>query len=282
MQIIKQSSNQIVIGTDPPQLHRLIMPTIMVAGFSLVWLSMMVSGLGVTKLSCDRPEPQMVNCKFSKSKFLGLIPELESSDRFIRSVKLDKTEEKDSDGDIVTTYFLKLLTKTGESKLLETRDDLLVKDLYSSLTQFLASQSDSLNYIRDYRLSSINYNSLVIMVFIWMMYFVAIWAASQSLEVSLDKSQNIIVIAQKSIFGKKQSKFPLTEILKIEVLAATDSYDNTSYQPVILMRSLKKYELGVIPHRDAAIIVANQLRDFLGFPSENTVIDPKNIDPKKS
>ena len=277
MKIISQTSNEIKIGKIPSKgsfknnLYFFLFVSFIFPVFPLgILIGAMfpiISQIGVTRVICDRVEPQQVDCQISQSKFFDLVRAEPVSMKFVRSAKYNVIETVNTEKANTYKYNFQLTNKFGGVKTFDSDQDTANKTV-QSLNSFLASQQTSLKYIADDRL---NPNLIIALVFnislclFWLFIFFHIWRIilwlSSYREIVLNKSErSFSCIETTFILGKKIDNYKLTDVAKVDVLY----YDI----PRITMTSGMKYDLDAIGDRQAAIKVANDLNRFIGLPEE--------------
>ena len=277
MKIISQTSNEIKIGKIPSKgsfknnLYFFLFVSFIFPVFPLgILIGAMfpiISQIGVTRVICDRVEPQQVDCQVSQSKFFDLVRAEPVSMKFVRSAKYNVIETVNTEKANTYKYNFQLTNKFGGVKTFDSDQDTANKTV-QSLNSFLASQQTSLKYIADDRL---NPNLIIALVFnislclFWLFIFFHIWRIilwlSSYREIVLNKSErSFSCIETTFILGKKIDNYKLTDVAKVDVLY----YDI----PRITMTSGMKYDLDAIGDRQAAIKVANDLNRFIGLPEE--------------
>lgn len=277
MKIISQTSNEIKIGKIPSKgsfknnLYFFLFVSFIFPVFPLgILIGAMlpiISQIGVTRVICDRVEPQQVDCQISQSKFFDLVRAEPVSMKFVRSAKYNVIETVNTEKANTYKYNFQLTNKFGGVKTFDSNQDTVNKTV-QSVNSFLASQQTSLKYIADDRL---NPNLIIALVFnislclFWLFIFFHIWRIilwlSSYREIVLNKSErSFSCIETTFILGKKIDNYKFTDVAKVDVLY----YDI----PRITMTSGMKYDLDAIGDRQAAIKVANDLNRFIGLPEE--------------
>ena len=277
MKIVSQTSNEIKIGKASSKgsfknnLYFFLFVSFIFPVFPLgILIGAMfpiISQIGVTRVICDRVEPQQVDCQVSQSKFFDLVRAEPVSMKFVRSAKYNVIETVNTEKANTYKYNFQLTNKFGGVKTFDSNQDTVNKTV-QSVNSFLASQQTSLKYIADDRL---NPNLIIALVFnislclFWLFIFFHIWRIilwlSSYREIILNKSErSFSCIETTFILGKKIDNYKLTDVAKVDVLY----YDI----PRITMTSGMKYDLDAIGDRQAAIKVANDLNRFIGLPEE--------------
>jgi hypothetical protein len=286
MEILNQNQQEIVIGRRPPSMKeriiRLFTSVFLLSIPGVIGLSSgiprIVSEMGLTKLTCDRITLTQVNCQLSTSHYFGLRTQPTSSYKFVKSAIVHQAEEKTNmtmnDKPITyTNYWLGFQTQRGEEIVLETRDSDLVDNLDNRLNSFLKSQQQSFKLVRDTRFDlnlKVNHEMLTFfLVFLGtfgLLGVVGVLSVFYSGDITINKSQNLMIHRQTLFGWTKRSRSPLSDILEIKVNAVTDSDDDTSYRVLITFRSQRNqiFPMGEDVH--GANQLAAQLGNFLGLP----------------
>jgi hypothetical protein len=199
------------------------------------------SAIGVLRISCDRVEPQRVDCQISKSKFFDSIQQEPFNYKFVNSFKYNVVEGEDAEGDTINWYNFSLLTESGEKFPFKSTSLSTATSVTSSLNSFLLSRQESIRYILDERFEPNRY-----FVFFFLLPFIAVglafvWGAFSMLvdyeEILLDKSKEQLTQSKRTLLGTKVNHFLFNEIAKADVLYAIDSYKNVYFNPRININS---------------------------------------------
>jgi ABC-type multidrug transport system fused ATPase/permease subunit len=256
MSIIKQTKSEVLINITS------MSPSTKFWGVGFIIVSFMIpllivcfmlSAVGVTKLTCDRLEPQQVKCQFSQSRYLGLISVRDSTYKNVIATSIRKEEKvrtvKSEDSSIQETYFvyfLRLQTKTGEHDVYNVNDIDNIQPINDDLNKFLNSQQSSFSFINDGRFNISLYVFILVLFLIsaivfWTLSLIFFFLTFYSSEIILNKSRNTFTHKHGFLSQQWFDRVPLTDILKVEVQEFTDSEDKTkSFRAVILLRSQKK------------------------------------------
>jgi hypothetical protein len=283
MKIINQTSTEILIVSPKKSL----VGSILMAGFSLFFVNaFMVAPLHMldigssisvltesTKVSCDRVNPRQVNCEFIQSDLFSFSQQKTSNYQFVQGVKFNHTNK--------AKVSFSFLTNTGEKEPLTTSRS-TANAIVEPVNSFLKSKQKSFSYISDNSFNSSNsfsYLSLVFLAFSVFFGLALLWSALTEPfkhdEILLEKLESKFQHTHKSIFGSKVNQYQFTDIAKVDVLYSTDSYQNVSFNPRIMMRSGKQYILATMSDRQAAIDLANSLNRFVYLPEESDPVVKK-------
>jgi hypothetical protein len=286
MEILKQNQQEIVIGRRPPSIKDRII-TLFTSVFLLSvpgvigltsGIPRIISEMGLTKLTCDRITLTQVNCQLSTSHYFGLKTKPTSSYKFVKSAIVHQAEEQTNitvnDEPIVhRNYGLGLQTQRGEEIVLETRDPYLTDDWDNRLNTFLKSQQQSFKLVRDTRLNfNLEVNHKMVTSFLiflgtfGLLGIVVFLAAFYSGDITLNKSQNLIIHRQTLFGWTKIVRSPLSDILDIKIYAVTDSDDDINYHILMTFRSHRNQLFPMGPDVGPVNQFASQLCEFIGLP----------------
>jgi hypothetical protein len=256
MRIIKQTENEVLINftsTSPSKKFWGVGFIIISFVIPLVIVCFILSGVGVSKLTCDRIEPQQVNCQFSQSRYLGLISVRDSTYKNVIATSIRKEEkvrtvqsENSSIQETYFVYFLRLQTKTGEHDVYNASNIDDIQPVNDDINKFINSQQSSFSFINDPRFNIAFYVFVLVLfaisaIVFWTLSLIFFLVTFYSSEIILNKSRNTFTHKHGFLSQQWFDRVPLTDILKVEVQEFTDSEDNTkSFRAVILLRSQKK------------------------------------------
>jgi hypothetical protein len=285
MKIISQTSNEIRIektsskGSFKDNLYFFLLVFFVFPFVPLVFFLFNILPdiflIGVTRVICDRVEPQQVDCQVSKSKFFDLARVEPVSMKFVQSAKYNLIQSEDIEGRKTYKYNFQFINKFGEVRTFDSHQE-SANQTIESVNSFLISQQTSLKYITDDRTNPMLIIGLLFalginlfILFICFKIWLFILRTCSEKEIILNKSKNsFIYIQNRFILGKKIDDYKFTDVAKVDVLYANASYDNIVFAPRITMTSGVKYNLDTIGDRQAAINVANDLNRFIGLPEE--------------
>lgn len=226
-----------------------------------------------TKVSCDRVNPRQVNCEVIQSDLFSFGQQKTSNYQFVQGVKFNPMNK--------AKVSFSFLTNTGEKEPL-TSSRSTANAIVEPVNSFLKSKQKSFSYISDNGFNSSNsfsYLSLVFLAFSVFFGLALLWSALSEPfkqdEILLEKLESKFQHTHKSIFGSKINQYQFTDIAKVDVLYSTDSYQNVSFNPRIMMRSGKQYKLATMSDRQAAIDLANSLNRFVYLPEESDPVVKK-------
>ena len=285
MKIISQTNNEIIIektsskGSFKDNLYFFlfiffIFPFVPLGVF-FVTIFQGAALTGVARVNCDRVEPQQVDCQVSKSKFFDLLQGETINMKFVQSAKYNVIEREDSEGKKSYKYNFQIANKFGEIKTFESSKDTADKTA-QTINSFLASKQTYLKHSADDR-SNLGFvvglafalllNLFIIFLCFNLWLFIVRTCSEKS--IILNKSRlSFSYIENRFILGKKISDSKFFDISKVDILYSSDSYDNISYTPRILMKSGVKHYLDRVSDRQVAIKIANDLNRFMGLPEE--------------
>ena len=87
-------------------------------------------------------------------------------------------------------------------------------------------------------------------------------------EILLDKPEYQLKHTQRTLLGTKVNRFLFMEIAKVDLLYATDSYQNIFFIPRIIMHSNLQLKLDKFTDRQGAIALTNNLNQFMRLLEE--------------
>jgi hypothetical protein len=278
MQLIKHDSSQMVFetprngsGKRGGSIFGLVF-----AGIPLFIAFIMVKNLGNISLGCDRQRWNQVNCQITKSQFFGLIPGESEKFEEVLSAKQILNTSTDSDGDRMVDHKVTISTKKedityGEALVYVNgvRGDINESAFVAnSINQFIASKEMKLVASQNGGLSINLFLMLLLAVPFALIGFGIIYGSSQNKTLILDRNKSLVTYRYSSILGSKEKYLTLADANKVVVEDHKDSYDNCYFTPVIQLTSGEKFSLNTLGHRDQALIVVNQIRQFLYLPVE--------------
>jgi hypothetical protein len=273
MKLIKHDSSQMVFRT-PRQLFTQIFLLIWGLGFGgipLFMAFMLVRDFGSLSLGCDRQRWNQVNCQITKSKFFGLIPGESEKFEGIISAKQITITDTDSDGDRTVDHKVTISTKKKDA--IYGQGQMYVNGVRGNFSEtiFVANSIDRSIGSREMKLA-VTHSEVaggqIFMLFFLSPFILIGWGAIYfSLQVQtlvLDRNQSL-VSRRTSLLGLSlsQKSFSLAEANKVIIEDYKDNYDNCYFTPVIVLGTGEKFPLERLGHRDRALIVANQIRQFL-------------------
>lgn len=279
MRITKQTKNEVLINitsTYPSKKFWGVGFSVISFLIPLAIVCFILSSLGVTKLTCDRLEPQQVSCQFSQSRYLGLISFRDSTYKNVTGASIRKEEkvrtvqsEDSSSQETYFVYFLRLQTKTGEYDIYSASYIENVQAVNNDLNKFLNSQQDSFSFIEDRRFDISTYFFALVMFLIsaiifWTLSLIFFFLTVYSSEIILNKSRNTFTHQHNLLYRKWVDQVPLTNILKVQVRESSDNEDKTKYfNAVILLRLQKKPLKGSNNQSKTSIFL--RLKDLLSL-----------------
>jgi hypothetical protein len=278
MKLIKHDSSQMVFRT-PRQLFTQIFLLIWGIGFGgipLFMAFMLVRDSGGLSLGCDRQRWNQVNCQITKSKFFGLVPgESEKFEGIISAKQITETDI-DSDGDRTVDHKVTILTKKENVTYGQGR--MYVNGVRGNFSEtiFVANTIDRFIASREMKLvtnhSEVEGGRIFMLLFLSPFILIGstvVYFTFQVQTLILDRNQGL-VSRRISLLGLSlsQKSFSLADANRVIIEDYKDSYDNCYFTPVIVLSTGEKFPLERLGHRDRALIVANQIRQFLYLPVE--------------
>jgi len=282
LQIISQTNSEIKISEPKTaSLSRLIgffAAFVFGTVFSFIPITIFTiesSKIGVLRINCNRIEPKQVDCQFSKSQYFDLVQQQPFSYKFVNLAKYNTIKDENSEGETVYRYNFSLITISGEKVPFTNINRSTASIVVDSLNSFIQSKQESFNYVLDERSSS----DFIYRVFFFLfpliflgIGFIIIWISFAILidheELYLDKYKKELKHTNRTLLGTKVNHYLFSEVAKVDVLYATDSYSNVSLIPRITINAKLQFKLDAVKDRQVAINIANNLNKFMGLPEE--------------
>ncbi|MDX1976640.1 MAG: hypothetical protein SFT94_03120 [Pseudanabaenaceae cyanobacterium bins.68] len=240
----------------------------------VAFFTLLLRELGNTAVSCDRLAWSQINCQITKTGFGGLITNEAQQVNWVQSAKQVAIYGRDSDGDRTADYKTEIRTKFGS--VIFGEGLMAVNGVRGSASESLFV-AEAINQFVNSRLnrftanlnSSFAIQNIFMLLFIIPFLLIGFFPLYQSLEFKtliLDRNQRQIIFQHYSLLGWRVKSWPLSECQKVVIEDYTDSYDNTSFTPVIMLNGQQKFSLERVSHRDQAVLIANQIHRFLLLP----------------
>lgn len=237
MKIVKQSESELSLVNRPEVLEQIIVFVVTLIFLVLPLLSSMyeVYRLGIHRLSCQRVEPTLVKCSFSKSHLLDLI---KSSDTLLHQVTAAevKTEtRKDSDGKEITNHSVVLYSKSGEITYVRggKKDFDEIEVIVEKINHFLVSEDSSLTLQWDRRWRNFFLGLIIFLAIYWPFYgwplTIAAYSAFSSEKMTFNKASKQLCYLRRGLLHRKVCKYPLQDVCDIKVQSKTDGEGNGIY-----------------------------------------------------
>ena len=273
--IVEQSKSKLILKHQHGILINLFM-IVWALGFSGIPLGMIVliaSEFGVTTLSCQRVEPKLVDCVWSKSQYLGFVPKVrEQPIRQVTDAKLESAEWSNGKGGGTAKVWVSLITKSIKTRLFETQYAIesgfkptFQPDAAQKIKTFIHSQATSFKIEEDTRLSVSFWGGVILFLPFTLIGALVLYASVRSQTIILDKTRNLYIRQIHTVLGTRTQTYTLSEIKSVVVTNYVDSDRWKWYQLMIVLQSSKKYKLPGMINYNRVQEVANQLQAFLGL-----------------
>jgi hypothetical protein len=274
--IVEPSTSKLILKHHSGILFNLFMIfwSLGFGGLPLGMLVFIASEFGVTTLSCQRVEPKLVDCVWSESKYLGLVPKI--SDQPIKQVtdaKLESAEWSNRKGGGTAKVWVSLITKSSKTRLFETQYAIesgfkpkFQPEATQKIKAFINSPASSFKIEQDTRLSGSFWGGLIFVLPFTLIGLLVLYASVRSQTITVDKTSNLYMRQIHTILGTRTKKYTIGDIQSVEVTEHLDRYRRRWYQLMIVLRSGKKYKLPAMINRNRVQEVADRVRKFLGLP----------------
>lgn len=240
-----------------------------------IFLLAILREFGTTTVSCDRLAWSQINCQITQTGFLGLTINESKQLQWVKSAKQIVIRDEDSDGDTTTDYKTEIETRSGTvifgEGLVRVNGTSGSADksyfVANSINQFVNSRANQItvNYVSGFNVGSV-FMPLIFVLPFFLVGFGCLYTGSVFETLILDRNQRQITLQHVSILGRRKKSWPLSACQKVVIKDYTDSYDNTSFTPVILLNDGQEFRLNQVNHRDQALLIANQIHRFLMLP----------------
>lgn len=274
MRLVECSDHELVIR-DRPGLFK--------SCFILVWSSFFIgipglllfssiAGVGVTRLDCTRLEPTQVNCRVSRSKFMGVISGGTTTYVQVTKAKLNQKEGVDSDGDDTEDNWVSLVTPTGEVTLFE--DSIRYNGTRGSATEMVTLSDEVNRYLqsgikqfyveRDLSLSLSQ--ALFPVMFAGSFVLIGLSVLSWTFQIRLtrfDLNRDRVFWQRYSLLGVKRLSFPLKDIESVQIDEQTDSEGPSTYTLRLDVADRDRIALGTTHGSRRAKRLKTTIQNFL-------------------
>lgn len=273
--IVEPSESKLILKHQSGILFNLFMIfwSLGFSGIPLGTIVLLASEFGVTTLSCQRVEPKLVDCVWSQSQYLGLVPKI--SDQPIKQVadaKLESAEWSNGKGGGTAKVWVSLITKSGKTRLFETQYAIesgfkptFQPEAAQKIKTFINSPASSFKIAEDTRLSGSFWGGFIIFFPFTLIGLLVLYASVRSPTITLDKTSNLYMRQIHTLLGTRTKTYTIAEIQSVEVTEHLDKYRRRWYQLTIVLQSGKKYKFPGMRNRDRVQEVAHRVRKFLGW-----------------
>jgi hypothetical protein len=275
MKIIHQTATEIIFRDKRFPLVFVIW-CLLFGGIPLFMVLSFLGSAANVDFSCERIEPQLVNCELITTPLLRIWPattQKKYSAITAAEYKVDETE--DSEGDILNDHYIVLTTRQGKVSILQGSiyingvrgNPKQAQIIAKSLNQFLDSQQQSISFKQDADLEG---GVLFMLGFLSIFIFIAAFTFHSQVKIvtlKIDKNDHKIKRSSLSIFGLWKKSYNLQEVQNVEVKEENFTInDHPCFTPIIKMRSGKECRIGEwVTQEPEAIARANIVRRFLNL-----------------
>jgi len=242
-------------------------------GIQFSMLHILLQGIGITTLKCNRSEPSAVACERRQTGYFDFVKQPLQIYSGITSATVQTRQVNTGlDGKPVYSYWA-TVEANGEQKTLveapavviyNSQDDQEQIDaIDSQLNQFI--QSDELNWMisRDNRQRANSFLTLAALLLGPAIIFTLLYCTLQSEELVFDREQGLLLRQRKTLLGTKHQQIPLHKIETTEIKAQRGK--RTYYQLNLLPKSLKTRSLMRSRHRDKVAEIEAKVQRFLTY-----------------
>lgn len=287
MDLIKQSDSRLVYQ-EPPRPKAGVLQRILSIPFFLAFffgipsylLFMTVYGAGTGTLKCDRLEPTIVSCEYSRTHLFGI---LKNPPRQIGQItKAMAIDEPDPSGrqNIEPIQMPYGTSPSGELKPLgfqllgrrlndEPISNSQIQAVVDEVNQFIQTPStQTLTIIRGYRFILYSFMGLPVPLFFITLGLAVITEDSGIEQLELDKPQRRLRV--KSISQRREPKIlkdiSFEDIENVEVIEYEDDDSDKHFKAVIQVHQAQS--ITVMYGYEQSVMVVQTLRKFLGLPDQ--------------
>ncbi|AFZ20472.1 hypothetical protein [Allocoleopsis franciscana] len=273
--IVEQNKSKLILKHQHGILINLFI-IVWALGFSGIPLGMIVliaSEFGVTTLSCQRVEPKLIDCVWSKSQYLGFVPKVSNQPiQQVTDAKLESAEWSNGKGGGTAKVWVSLITKSSKTRLFETQYAIesgfkptFQPEVAQKIKTFINSQATLFKIEEDTRLSGSFLGGLILFLPFTLIGALVLYASVRSRTIILDKTRNLYIRQIHTVLGTQTQTYTLSEIKSVEVMNYVDSDHWQWYQLMIVLQSNKKYKFPGMINYNRVQEVANQLQNFIGL-----------------
>jgi len=273
MYVSKESANELVIQSKKPSLFNYLLTfslyTLFLGLPSFILLSSVLAPFGGFNLSCNRVEPNLVECEYTHNELFGLIKEPITKTRLIKEAKLNSETKTDSEGDTYTVHSVALVSNNPSKDhiIQESYQPNKVAKLASEINSFINSNKPSLLLeIRDWEEGELNFFYIIFTAFTFLWIICVFLAFKQAIE-TIKNPRKFILSVNRNLFtdktGEKSEQYTLSKITHIEQEKHEDSDGPDSYILKLVLSSGDSYTLMNTVDEEEASLVKRKIEDFL-------------------
>jgi hypothetical protein len=274
MYVSKESANELVIQSKKPSLFNYLLTfsfksvfLCLLPGFML--LPAILAPFGGFNLSCNRVEPNWVECEYNHNEIFGLIKEPITKTGLIKEAKLNSETKTDSEGDTYTIYSVALVSENQSISNIIYKSDQpkMVAKLASEINSFINSNKPSiLIEIRGWEYVKFNFMYIFLVLFTCLWIICVLLAFKQDIQI-IKNPRKFIFSVDSNLFtdkiGEKSEQYTLSQITHIEQEKHEDSDGPDSYILKLVLASGDSYTLMNTVDEEEASLVKRKIEDFL-------------------
>lgn len=274
LDIVEQSESKLILKNKPGIIINFFL-IFWALGFGGIPLGMIVfisSQFGVKTLSCERIEPKLIDCLWSKSQYLGFVQTVRNQPiKQVTEAKLESAQWSNGKGGGTAKLWVSLITKSSKTRLFEEEYAIesgfkptFQPEAVQKIQTFINSQAPSFKIEEDTRLSESFWGVLIFFLPFPLIAALLLYGGVRSQTITLDKTRNLYIREIHTLLGIRTKTYTLSEIHSVEMTEYNNN-NSRSYQLMIVLQSGEKYKFS--GHRSYKRVkeVTNQLQDFLGF-----------------
>lgn len=236
----------------------------------LFMLHLLLQGIGISQVNCDRPEPSIVACELQQTGYFGLIQQQPERYTGVTGAAMQTEIGRSSENKRLTyTYWVTVETDKGRQTLMEapmmvnnvSGDKIEMSAIAAQIHQFIQSGQLSLTITRDNRQDVSSYAFSFISLLFPLVGFTAIYFSLQSEELTFDREQGLLLRQRKTLLGSKHQQVSLHDIKTTEI--KTQQGKHTYYQLKLLPDSLKTRPLMLSRRRSEVADIESKVKQFL-------------------
>jgi hypothetical protein len=273
MYVSKESANELVIQSKKPSLFNYLLTfsiyTLFLGVPSFMLLSSVLAPFGGFNLSCNRIEPNLVECEYTHNELFGLIKEPITKTGLIKEAKLNSETKTDSEGDAYTVHSVALVSdNTSNTHIIhESYQPNKVAKIALEINSFINSNKPSIILeIRDWEEGGFNFIYILLTAFTFLWIIIVFLAFKQAIE-TIKNPRKFILSVNSNLFtdkiGEKSEQYTLSQITQIEQEKHEDSDGPDSYILKLVLSSGDSYTLMNTVDEEEASLVKRKIEDFI-------------------
>lgn len=235
----------------------------------IVMMVMILQQLGVTKLTCDRPEPALVTCQHQQSRFFGLQERPATTFANVTDASMQTLQDKDDEGQTTYEHWVTLATEQGEKAVLEAPimvngvkgDPVEMGAIANQISQFLQSEQPQFVLEQDNRQQASSLFPLALLLNFPVIGIAVLYFTLQSEELIFDRDLGLLHRHRTTLFGRKSQDVPLHSIQSTEIQVYKGK--QTEYRLKLLPKSLKTATLMSSRNRHQVAKIETKVKQFL-------------------